>query len=294
MPGLIDTHVHFYDPTRPQGVPWPKPDNELLYRTVLPADYRRSCGSLGFDAVVVVEASPWVEDNQWILDLAAGEPSILGFVGNLDPKDPEFPRHLERFASDPVFRGIRIGKVTPQNLESEQFMTSMRLLSERSLSLDLLAGPADLPAVAALVEALPDLTVVLDHCTHVPIDGSAPAAGWVRDIGVLRPYERVFCKISWLTESAKHASGARGKPTVPREVGFYRPVLDALVEAFGTERLLYATNWPVVEMASDTSVLTGILNGYLEGLGGEAADSIRSGNAVSAYRLKTRPVSRRS
>ena len=71
---IIDTHTHFYDPTRPEGVPWPPADNELLYRTVLPEHHRALAAPEGVTGTVVVEASAWLADNQWILDLAAADP----------------------------------------------------------------------------------------------------------------------------------------------------------------------------------------------------------------------------
>ena len=80
---IVDTHTHFYDPARPQGVPWPSPGEEHLYRTVLPRHYKALAEPEGVTATVVVEASPWVEDNQWILDLAAADPFIVGLVGHL-------------------------------------------------------------------------------------------------------------------------------------------------------------------------------------------------------------------
>ena len=76
---IIDTHTHFYDPTRPEGVPWPPADNELLYRTVLPEHHRALAVPEGVTGTVVVEASAWLADNQWILDLAADDPGSSGW-----------------------------------------------------------------------------------------------------------------------------------------------------------------------------------------------------------------------
>src|SRR5205809_6764170 len=104
---IIDTHTHFYDPTRPQGVPWPPPDDTVLYRRVMPENYKALAVPEGVTGTVVVEASQWVEDNEWILDLAAREPFIVGFVGNLQPGSPDFGANLERLAANPLFRGIR-------------------------------------------------------------------------------------------------------------------------------------------------------------------------------------------
>src|SRR5437762_12225378 len=81
----LDAHTHFYDPTRPQGVPWPGKDDKLLYRKVLPGELKELAGKHGVRSTIVVEASPWVEDNQWLLGLAAREPFIAGVVGRLDP-----------------------------------------------------------------------------------------------------------------------------------------------------------------------------------------------------------------
>ena len=93
---IIDTHTHFYDPTRPEGVPWPNPDDDVLYRKVMPEDYKALAVPEGAIGTVVVEASKWLEDNQWILDLAADEPFIVGFVGHLEPDDANFEGSLDK------------------------------------------------------------------------------------------------------------------------------------------------------------------------------------------------------
>ena len=74
---VVDTHTHFYDPSRPQGVPWPPKSETTLYRTVLPAEFQKLAEPQGVKGTVVVEASAWVEDNQWVLDLAANDPFSL-------------------------------------------------------------------------------------------------------------------------------------------------------------------------------------------------------------------------
>ena len=96
--GILDTHTHFYDPTRPEGVPWPGKEDAFLYRTVLPAELKSIAKPLGVTGTIVVEASAWVEDNQWVLNLAKTETFIQGLVGHLKPGKPEFKTDLERFA----------------------------------------------------------------------------------------------------------------------------------------------------------------------------------------------------
>src|SRR5260370_38125689 len=76
---IIDTHIHLYDPTRPQGVPWPPKSDALLYRPTLPADFKAASQSLGVTGAVVIESNALLEDNQWVLDLAADNPLIVAF-----------------------------------------------------------------------------------------------------------------------------------------------------------------------------------------------------------------------
>src|SRR4051812_41804211 len=96
--GIVDTHTHFYDPTRPQAVPWPPPAANPLSRRVLPEHLATAAKGLQVTGTVVVEASPRVEDNQWLLDLAARQPFIVGVVGKLRPGTEDFRKHLTRFA----------------------------------------------------------------------------------------------------------------------------------------------------------------------------------------------------
>src|SRR4051794_22680823 len=92
---VVDTHTHFYDPERPGGVPWPGKGTPL-YRPIYPKDWLEVAAPHGARETVVVEASPLLEDNQWILDLAADNRCIVGFIGNLSPQDADFAKQLKR------------------------------------------------------------------------------------------------------------------------------------------------------------------------------------------------------
>ena len=152
-PIVIDSHTHFYDPTRKEGVPWPGKDDKLLYRPVLPDELIKLARPLGVTGTVVVEASPWVEDNQWVLDLAARDPFLVGVVGNLGPGEDDFAANLRRFAKDPLFRGIRLRDRPWQGrVDDARFVDDLRRLADADLELDVNGGPADLPDVARLAE----------------------------------------------------------------------------------------------------------------------------------------------
>ena len=125
---IIDTHTHFYDPSRPQGVPWPGPDGGQLYRTVLPEHYRALAEPEGVTGTVVVEASAWLDDNQWILDLAEIDPFIVGLVGHIDPSRDAFADELARYADHPRFCGIRCGSGYFNAAPNDEFLRDMELL----------------------------------------------------------------------------------------------------------------------------------------------------------------------
>jgi hypothetical protein len=107
---IVDTHLHLYDPTRPQGVPYPPGPNPPQ---ALPQQYREDVLPLGITGGIKVEASPWVEDNLWVLETIQDTPIIVGMIGDLDPTKPEFREYLERYHRNKLFLGIRYGNVWP-------------------------------------------------------------------------------------------------------------------------------------------------------------------------------------
>jgi predicted TIM-barrel fold metal-dependent hydrolase len=280
-PAVIDTHTHFYDPARTQGVPWPPRGDKLLFRTVLPESYRALPTPQKVTGTVVVEASPWVEDNQWLLDLAVREPFILGIVGNLPVGTPEFAGHLKRFAANPRFRGLRLrDRKLDGALDDQAFVADLKLLPAHNLSLDLVGGLEVLAFAQRLAPMLPDLRIVIDHLAGVRVDGQTPPAEWRRQVAALARNPRVFAKVSGLVEGTGRADG-----TAPRAVEFYRPVLDVVWEAFGPERLIYASNWPVSERFAPLATVQGIIGDYFASQGSAATAKVFSENARAAYRL---------
>jgi len=172
---IIDTHVHFYDPSRPQGVPWPPKDDALLYRTVLPKDYRALPVPQRVDGVVVVEASPWVEDNQWILDIAAQDKFIVGLVGNLPLGTPEFAGHLKRFAANPLFLGIRTRSAS---LEDSAVIAGLRAVAERGLSFDVHSPPTWVAQAERIAKLVPNLRLIINHVANATVNGEPPPEDW--------------------------------------------------------------------------------------------------------------------
>lgn len=275
---IIDTHTHFYDPTRPQGVPWPSKGDPLLYRPVLPKEFRALAQPHGVVGTVVVEASPWLEDNQWVLDLAEREPFIVGVVGNLDPVDAQFAVNLARFAKNPLFRGIRVsGKTLIEHGREPAFLDAMKRLADANLSLDLNGGPY-LPQVPALAKAASSLRIVLDHVGGVGDLAKAPA-GWLDAMRAAAEAPNVFCKVSGMPEQAGFPKGKA--PTDPM---FYRPLLEAVWKTFGVDRVVFGSNWPVSNNGTDFAAVMKIVREFFAEKGAGAEVKYFRDNSRVAYR----------
>jgi L-fuconolactonase len=274
---IVDAHTHFYDPTREQGVPWPPDSDELLYRTVLPDDFTAVAGSCAVQSTVVVEASDWIEDNQWILDLIEEDKRIVGFVGSIDPRRDEFRQHLDRFRRNRLFRGVRARDFPVRELLADTPRRSLRALTEAGLSLDLLARPQELTDVARLAAELPTLRVVLDHVTHVPVTGLTPSDSWRRDLARLEEHGQVYCKVSGLVEAAV-------EQPAPDDPAYYAPTLQALWEVFGANRLIWASNWPVCEKSGSYERTLGIVTSYLDQKTAPEREAVLWGTSKAAYR----------
>src|SRR5438093_12755242 len=101
---IIDTHMHLFDPDRPQGAPYAGPPG-VPRVAAYPERYRKLAVPLGVVGAIKVEASPWIEDNLWVLEVAQKDPIVVGVVGNLEPEKPEFPEYLERYHKTPLSPG---------------------------------------------------------------------------------------------------------------------------------------------------------------------------------------------
>jgi len=273
---IIDTHTHFYDPARPQGVPWPQPSDAWIYRTVLPAHYRALAEPMGITGTIVVEASPWLEDNQWLLDTVRTEPFVLGVIGNLDPSSPDFAAHLDRFARDPLFRGIRCSGALVTGADGGAMQGQLARLARYGLTLDLQAGMPHLAAVADLARALPALRIVVNHLGLVSIDGGPPDRDWARAIRALGELPSVFMKVSAFQELS------RTQPA-PVELGFYEPVFAAVWEAFGADRLVFGSDWPVSARSGTLADGLDLWREYAARHGAAALRAVLGETACRAY-----------
>lgn len=278
---VIDTHIHLFDPTRPQGVPWPGKEDTVLYRPALPDRYRALAEPHGIKGAIVVEASPWLEDNQWVLDIAAKSPVILGVVGNLDPGDAAFRAQLERFHKNPLFRGIRYGNLWDRNLGTAvqrlEFRHGLQDLAAADLALDTANPDAKLlDAVLRVTDAVPSLRIVIDHLPQMTPFPEAGASVW-RD---LAKRQQVFVKVS---EVLRRVAGR-----VPLDVAFYRDRLDLLWSVFGPDRVLFGSDWPNSDGWGTYAQVIGLMREYLAGKPPDVVEKYFALNSRAAYRWRER------
>ncbi|MCW5978720.1 MAG: amidohydrolase family protein [Bryobacteraceae bacterium] len=286
---VIDTHIHLFDTNRPQGVPWPGKDNKVLFQPALPDRYRRIATPLGVVGAIKVEASPWIEDNQWVLDLAAEEPIIVGVIGNLDLAAPEFGAQLDRFQSNPLFRGIRYGNLWGRDLAAGlgrgNFVANLKLLSAAGLTLDTANPNPDLiAAIVRLTGLVPDLRVVIDHLPQMRApDDRALRRKYQDGLRELGQRPRVFVKLS--------AVFRRIGEEVPRDLSVYRATLDEISAVFGEDRVLFGSDWPNSDQWRPYADVLGLVREYFASKSPAAAEKYFWRNSVAAYRWRKRDPS---
>ena len=278
---MIDTHIHLYDPRRPDGVPWPPPDDEVLYKPHLPDEFKRVSRSSGLTGVVIVEASERLADNRWVLDLVDGDDYFVALVGNIDPYRDDFDARLQELRRDKRFVGVRARNPEPIDYTNTKVLESFRALATSGLSLDFLAsgqGVQDVENVDRLARAVPDLRIIVDHVIGYAIDGKEPDPDWVRAVDRLAQNPNVYCKISGLYQRCV-------EQPAPHDDAHYRSVLDVIWRSFGERRLIYGSNWPCTKKSGDYTSFVRLVSSYFADKGQEAVERYFWKNANDAYRL---------
>jgi L-fuconolactonase len=283
---IIDTHIHLFDTNRPQGVPWPDKNDPLLFKPALPGRYRSIAGPLGITGAIVVEASPWIDDNQWVLDTAADDKIIVGVIGNLEPGNPDFGKQLSRFQANPLFRGIRYGTLWGRNissqLENPRFISDLKSLARDGLVLDTAnPNPALMSAIMKLTDLVPDLKVVIDHLPQMTVpEDPMIRKSYEADLRELSQRPRVYVKIS---EVLRRVNGQ-----IPTTLDFYRSHLDELYAVFGENRVLYGSDWPNSDRWLPFEDGLNLVREYFLEKGQTAAEKYFWKNSLAAYNWQKR------
>ena len=278
---IIDTHIHLYDTTRPEGLPWPPPSDTVLYRPILPADFDKVSDENQITATVIVEASEWIPDNQWVLDLVKHDPHrYIGLVGSLEIGTPEFGEHLETLSKDERYVGIRL-RERPRGdrfFQEEAVWKDLALLAEMDQTLDVLMFQFSLDDVDRMAKRLPKLRILINHVAGANIEGQPADTDWVAAVKKVAQNPNVHCKISGLFQQSHR------QPS-PKDAAFYHPQLDVLWAAFGEDRLIYGSNWPVTMRGGTYGEYLSIVQAYVASKPRAAREKFFYQNALQFYDL---------
>jgi L-fuconolactonase len=240
---LIDAHQHFWR-VGENGFSWPTPDLAAIHRDFGPADLEAVGAPLSLTGSVLVQSQPDDRDTDWLLELATDAPLVLAVVGWADLSAPDAPGRIAELARNPKLRGLR---PMLQNLDDDAWIAAPDLdpaldaMVAHGLSLDALVLTRHLPHLLTLARRRPDLAIVIDHGAKPPIATGERADAWARGIEALAEHPRVFCKLSGLLTEAAPSQGPDA----------LSPYVQRLVRAFGPDRLMWGSDWPVLNLAGD-------------------------------------------
>ena len=272
----IDSHQHFWRYT-PAEYPWMKPEWPIR-RDFLPPDLAREMTAVGLAGCVAVQAQQTVAEARWLLSLADAHPFIRGVVGWVDLQSERVEEQLAEFARYPRFVGVRhVVQDEPDDnfLLRPAFQCGIGKLQQFNLAYDLLVFPKQLPAAIRLVANFPEQRFVLDHIAK-PLIRDGTLSPWREQIRELAQAPNVWCKISGMVTEAKW-DGWRAED--------FRPYLDVVGAAFGAERLMFGSDWPVCTLAGSYAQVHQLAAEFARSFSAEARAKFFGGNAVDFYRL---------
>jgi L-fuconolactonase len=299
---IIDCHIHLFDANRPQGAPY-KGGRGFAGGVALPSMYAKIAKPLGIVGVIEVDASPWLEDNLWVLETIQPEPIMVGTVGNLRPEKPEFGEYLERFARNPLYRGIRYGNLwtydLPKQTDNVLVIDNLKLLAQHDLVLETAnQNIALLQAAVRVNDKVPELRIVLDH---LPAFDPSPEnqAEFEAILKEISQRKNIWAKLSEIvhpvrppgsvrpTPPAEQSSQPRppaAPPVIVRGLAAHRERLDMLMTYFGEDRVVFGSDWPNAVGVSEVPDTVALVREYFSGKSRAAAEKYFWKNSVAAYK----------
>lgn len=273
----VDAHHHLWRTSARRHAWLDGDDTAAIRRDYTTADLREAAA--GIDATVLVQVLPDFDESVEFLATAAAEPLIAGVVGWIDLTGSP-ARDIDRLRSSPggeLLTGIRHlvqAEPDPRWLERGDVLAGLAAVCDAGLGYDLLVLPHQLPAATAAVRALPELTFVLDHLAKPPI-ASGDLEPWATGLATLAREPNVVAKLSGLVTEA-------GRPWRVEDL---RPYADTALTAFGPDRLMLGSDWPVCLLAGTYAEVMDAADSLLDGLTPAEQDAVRGGTATRVYGL---------
>ncbi|CAN7761519.1 amidohydrolase family protein [Caballeronia sp. LjRoot29] len=241
----IDAHQHFWDPSR-GDYGWLTPELQTLYRVFGPADLKPLREAVQVARTVVVQAAPTVDETRYLLDLARDDDSIAGIVGWVPLDSTNSVELINELAREPKLKGVRpMLQDLPDDrwIENPALAPAIHALIKNNLVFDALIFSRHVPSLKVFAARFPELRIVVDHGAKPQIrDGRAAWQNWADGIAELAALpQRLLCKLSGL---ATEAAPGWTAPTL-------KPYVDHLLDCFGPERLMWGSDWPVLNLNGD-------------------------------------------
>ncbi len=285
---IVDCHIHLFDQARPQGAPYT--GGSINKEPALPARYRKLARPLGIVAAIEVEASPWVEDNLWVLETEERDPMMVGAIGNLQPEKAEFREYLDRYRKNRLFLGIRYGNLWGYDLAAQlsnpAFVEGLRLLQQADMVLDTANPRSDLlDAILRLSDKVPGLRIVIDHLPSMLLaDLDRGARSSIdRTLRELSRRPKIYIKIS---QAIRIVNGV-----AVTAAATYKPAFDQIFDTFGENRLLFGSDWPNEHAVDNLPAIVQIVREYFAAKGAAAAEKYFWKNSLAVYKWKRRDPS---
>ena len=274
----LDAHQHFWGYGADE-YGWIGEEEAALKRDFLPNDLAVELKRTGFDGCVAVQARQSLVETEWLLELAEGYSFIRGVVGWLDLYSTELPAQLERFATHPKLCGVRhVVQDEPDDrfMLREDFLRGIAQLKQWDLAYDILIFPRHLRVTRELVGRFPEQRFILDHMAKPPIRQAA-LEPWASDLRALAALPNVACKVSGLVTEA---DWRHWKPSD------LWPYVDTALEAFGAERAMIGSDWPVCTLAASYGDAMGAMVARLGDLSAREQALVLGGSAESWYGIR--------
>lgn len=277
MAEKIDSHHHLWRYNAAE-YGWLDDDMKALRRDFLPKDLTAELAAAGIDGTVVVQARQTLDETRWLLDVADENPVIRGVVGWAPIAGEDFPGVMEEFENRPKLKGLRhvIQAEEDENyILRADFNAGMYAMRGSGLVYDILVYERQLPQTIEFVDEYPDQVFVLDHIAK-PRIGAGILEPWSANLHELALRQNVWCKVSGLVTEADW------KHWTPETL---LPYLDTVVDAFGADRLIVGSDWPVCLVATEYAKWFEALRTYFARFSESEQNAIFGGTAIEVYQL---------
>ena len=273
----IDSHQHFWTLKR-DDYGWLTPEQAVLYRDFLPADLSPLLKQAGIDCTVLVQAAPTVEETRYLLGLAERHELVAAVVGWVDMQDHSASvQDLQELTLNPYFRGVRpmIQDIPdPGWMLRPSLREAFQFIVDHDLCFDALVKPMHLPHLLALMDRHPDLKVVVDHCAKPDI-GGGEWLSWADRIGQIAVESAAYCKVSGLITETN---------ATPSYLDL-RPYMEHVLECFGPKRVMWGSDWPVLNARDHYCGWHSATQGWLSTLNARDREAIEGGTAARFYSI---------